>query len=144
MWRRGMGMGGGWGRGWGAPPPGQMPSLPPPKPGALRVVASTDDDRGLDATISFRFARAPYMTVVDIVRGEVVSVQSVPNALAGGMRGVGVAVGQWLISIGAKAVLAPHLGPNIQMVLSSAGIRAYPARPGTRVIDALRGAGLVR
>jgi len=59
------------------------------------------------------------------------------------MRGVGVGVGQWIISIGAKAVVAPHLGPNIQMVLKQANIITYIVPYGIKVIDALKRVGLV-
>ena len=142
-----MGRGRGLGRGWNAGPPqqwmGQMPSLPLPGPNVLRVVASTENDRGLDAPISFRFARAPFLTVVDIDKGKIINVQPVPNKLASGMRGVGVGVGQWMISIGTKVVIAPHLGPNIQMVLRQAGITAHIVPYGIKLIDALKRVGLV-
>ena len=145
MWSYGAGRGLGRRRFMGPSPQwiGQMPELPPPQSGSLRVVVSTDNDKGLEAPVSFRFARAPYLTVVDIDNGKVVNVQSISNSLASGMRGVGVGVGQWIISIGAKAVVAPHLGPNIQMVLKQANIITYIVPYGIKVIDALKRVGLV-
>lgn len=141
---RGRGFGRRWGTGFSQQWGSQLPSIPPPKPGVIRIVASTDNDKGLEAPISFRFARAPYLTVIDIEGGRVVNVQPIPNSLASGMRGVGVGVGQWIISIGANGVLAPHLGPNIQMVLSQANIATYIVPYGIKVIDALRKSGLVQ
>jgi len=149
MGGRGSGMGRGWGRGmgWGMPTAasGQMPQIPPPSPGILRVAASTEDGRGLEAVISYRFGRAPYMTIVDINESSrtVLNAQSFPNAFVSSPRGVGVAVGQWLVLIGVKRVLAPHLGPNISLILGQAGIRVDRVQPGVRVLDALRLLGLI-
>lgn len=132
----------GMGRGWGFPQQTLEP-IPPPASGVLRVAASTDDGNGLNARISFRFARSPFLTVVDLKDGQVIESRSIQNLLAGGAGGVGVIVGQWLVSSGVKLVLAPHLGPNIMAVLSQAGIRVEMAPPGVTVKEALRRLGLV-
>ncbi len=143
---RGYGRGGGWGSGRGPgwmPPQQTMPPIPPPPADVLRVVASTDDPGGLNARISFRFARAPFLTIVDLKDGKVIKAESLENKMAMGLRGVGVGVGQWLISSGAKVVLAPRLGPNIMMVLSQAGIRVETVPPGVPVIEALKRLNLI-
>ncbi|RLE98928.1 MAG: dinitrogenase iron-molybdenum cofactor [Thermoprotei archaeon] len=128
--------------GWGST--GLMEPLPPPASGVLRVVAATDTGDGLNAPISYRFSRAPYFTIVDIRDRSPIKVESVPNAMAGGARGVGVAVGQWLLNSGVSIVIAPRLGPNISMLLSQAGIRVEVAPPGVTVGEALRRMGLLR
>ena len=137
--RRGGGFGG---FGWGLPTPSMQP-IPPPPPDILRVATSTDDSGGLNARISFRFARAPFITVVDLKNGKPVNVQAVQNTMAMGARGVGIAVGQWLISSGVRVVLAPRVGPNIMMVLSQAGVRVETVPPGATVGEALRRIGLL-
>lgn len=124
-------------------PQQSLAPIPPPATGVLRVAASTDDGNGLNARISFRFARAPFLTIVDLKDGKAVNSRSIQNLLAGGARGVGVAVGQWLVSSGVRIVLAPHLGPNIMMVLSQAGIRVEVVPPGVTVEEAIRRLGLV-
>jgi len=121
-----------------------MEPLPPPASGVLRVVAATDTGEGLNAPISYRFSRAPYFTVVDIKDGSPMSVRSIPNAMAGEARGVGVAVGQWLLSSGVSVVVAPRLGPNTSMLLSQAGVRVEVVSPGVAVGEALRRLGLLR
>ena len=139
---RGYGRGRGLGLGWG-PPAQAMTPIPPPPQDVLRAAASTDDGAGLNARISFRFARAPFLTVVDLKGGKPMNVQSIQNAMAMGPRGVGMAVGQWLVSSGVRVVLAPRLGPNIMMVLSQAGVRVETVPPGVTVEEALRRVGLL-
>ncbi len=146
--RRRMGMGGpGWGPGYGAPPVPVQPTPPqqlqPPGRGAVRVAVPTVDPKGLDAVVSQVFARSPYMTFVDIVDGKPVNAVSMPNPYAMGGGGAGMAVAQWLLSSGVTVVLAPMVGVNVEGVLQSSGVRLIPVAPGTRVIDALRSAGLV-
>ena len=142
---RGRGLGrGGRGRGF-APFQGTGPQpLPAPSPGAIRVVATTLDDRGVESQVSPRFARAPFIVVVDIVNGAITNAVSMPNPFASMPGGAGVAFAQWIIGSGARIVITPNIGPNASMVLQQAGITVYNISPGVRVIDALRGLGLVR
>lgn len=143
---RGYGRRGRWGAAGGPPGwsgVGSMEPLPSPPSGVIRVAAATDTGAGLDATISYRFSRAPYFTVVDIKGGKPVGVRSVPNAMASGMGGVGMAVGQWLLSSGVGIVVAPRLGPNIATLLSQAGVRVEIAPPGMTVGEVLRRLGLI-
>ncbi len=138
---RGYGRGGRWG--WATASGVQpLPQLPPPPPGSIRVVAAVEIDRGLDSPIAMRFARAPYIAVVDIAGGRVVDLKIIPNTYAAGAGGVGVAVAQWILSIGATIVLGPPLGPNATMVLQQAGIRMIPMQPGIPLRNALHMAGL--
>ncbi len=150
---RGQGYGAGgpppWagGRGGGGPPFARQPMLQPlqpPGPGVLRVVATTSDGRGLDSLIAPRFARAPFITVVDISNGKVVNVKSLQNPYAITPQGAGIAFTQWIISSGARAVITPNVGPNAAMVLQQAGVAIYTVPPGVRLADALRNLGLAR
>ncbi len=142
--------GGGYGRGgppWGVPGQSFMPqSIPvqPPPPNAVRVVVPVDDATGLDSRVSMVFARAPYLLVIDIVNGSVVNVQPVPNPYMNVGGGAGRWVSEWILSIGARIVIAPSVGPNVMGMLRQSGIAIYNIPPGTRVIDALRSLGLIR
>lgn len=146
-WGRGGGWGGGWGGGgggwgrgggwgWGAMP--QFPPVPPPPPGAYRVVASIEFDNGLNSIISPRFGRSPYFAVVDVVNGKVANYVAVQNPCINLPHGAGVAVAQWILSIGARHVIGAHFGPNVMAVLQQAGINLCTVPPGTRLEDALR------
>ncbi len=139
----GWGGGPGWGRGrgggwsWGAAVP-QFPAVPPPPPGAYRIVASIEFDRGLDSIISPRFGRSPYFAIVDVSNGRVVNYTSVQNPCIDLPHGAGVAVAQWILSIGARHVIGAHFGPNVMAVLQQAGVNLCTVPPGTRLADALR------
>ena len=94
--------------------------------------------------VSPRFARAPYITIVDVANGSVAWVNPVKNPFEAMPRGAGVSLGQWLAQIGCRVAVGTNFGPNIAAVLQQAGIKLVTVPPGTRVIDALRIAGLVR
>lgn len=117
---------------------------PTPPPGALRIVAATLEDRGVESTLSPRFARAPYITVVDVVQGSVSKATSIPNPFASLPHGAGVSIAQWIISIGARAVLGVAFGPNIGVVLQQAGVAVHMVPPNIRVVDALKMVGILR
>lgn len=148
-WRRGKGRSQGRGYGWQG---GRQTSvhrqsltpLPPPPRGAIRVVAPTIDDTGLESIVDRRFGRAPFITVVDIVDKSPVSVVAVPNPYAtapGG--GAGRALVHWILVFRVNILIAPYLGLHASMVLQQSGIRIIPAQPGVRVIDILRMNGLI-
>jgi len=139
------GWGGGWGAGFGASlGPQALPSVPPPPPNALRIAIATSDGSGLESFVTPRFARAPFITIVDVVDGKVVAVHPVKNPFEAMPHGAGVSLAQWLVSIGCRAAVGTNFGPNLSMVLQQAGIAMYTVPPGVKVIDALRMLGLVR
>ncbi|HIP57423.1 MAG TPA: hypothetical protein EYH02_05090 [Ignisphaera aggregans] len=143
-WGRGRGGGYGGGKGWRANVWFQkLPEIPPPSPGVVRVVASVEEDRGLDSPIAMRFGRAPYLAVVDVSAGYVTNLNIVSNAYASEERGVGVGIARWIVMIGASIVLGPHIGPNAMTILQQAGIRFIPVQPGTPLRTALRMASLL-
>ena len=148
-----MGYGYGRGRGYGYGRRGRwgwesasgvqpLPQLPPPPPGVLRVVAAVDSNQGLESSISTRFARAPFLAIIDIAGGRVANLNIIPNTYASGAHGVGVAIAQWILTIRASVTIGPPLGPNASMVLQQAGVRMVSVRPGTPLRTALRIAGL--
>ncbi|NPA22916.1 MAG: hypothetical protein GXO23_01270 [Crenarchaeota archaeon] len=141
----GRGRGGGWGGGgWGwAQAMPQMPAVPPPPPGAVRAVASVETNAGLDSIISPRFGRAPFFAVVDVAGGRVANVHIVQNPCIDLPHGAGVAVAQWILSIGARCAIGSHFGPNVMAVLQQAGVRVCMVQPGIRLADALKVCGLV-
>ena len=140
--RRGSGRGGVGPPFGGGPWTPQMPPLPAPPPGATRIALPVEDSRGLDSAISWRMGRASYIAVVDVAGDRVVDVNVVPNAVAGTPRGAGIALGQWLLSIGVRVVVAPRVGPNLAYVLQQGGVRIESAPPGSRVRDALKSLGI--
>ena len=100
----------------------------------MRIAIPTEDPGGLEAIVSPNFARAPFMTVVDI--DESISASAQPNPYAQGGGGVGPMVAQWVTSLGVQAVITPSIGPNALGTLTSAGISVYTCPPGIRVREA--------
>ena len=49
----------------------------------MRIVVSSDSDRGLDSSVSHHFGRCPYFTVVDVLDGEFSRVEAVENPFFG-------------------------------------------------------------
>lgn len=139
---RGRGYGRGWGAGHGGPGIVQMPSVPPPRPGVMRIVIATEGNRGLDDVVAYRFARAPYMTVVDVEGGKVSDVKVYSNPAVTLAKGAGIRVAQWLVSIGCRVAVGPRRGPNAAMVMEQAGVRFEPALPGEPVAGVLRRLGI--
>lgn len=45
----------------------------------MRILISSDSDRGMDSSVSHHFGRCPFFTVVDVEDGEVTKVESVAN-----------------------------------------------------------------
>jgi len=132
------------GRRWG-----QQPYMPPYQqpyrqtvPGVVKVAAPVDVPQGINSPISYVFARAPYFALVDVRGGKVVNVQVLPNQYAMGGGGVGIAVAQWLLSMGVTVVVGPPLGPKASALLQQAGVRMVPAQPGTPLGEALKTAGI--
>ncbi len=150
-WGRGRGMGGrGFGRGMGPgfmPAPAAMPQqspVPPPQPGVKRVVASVEENNGLDSRISPRFGRCPFLAFVDIGDGEVKAVNIVPNQAASMPMGAGLAVAQMVIASGASEVIGSNFGPNVSMAFQQAGLKTDIVEPFIPLGEALRRLGLLR
>lgn len=155
----GYGYGYGWGRGRGAgrgfrggmgpgfmPAPAAMPQqpVPPPQPGVKRVVASVEENNGLNSRISPRFGRCLFLAFVDIGNGEVKSVNIVPNQAASMPMGAGLAVAQMVIASGASEVIGSNFGPNVSMAFQQAGLKTNIVEPFIPLKEALRRLGLLR
>lgn len=152
----GKGRGKGWGRGRGISPwTGRGPSgfqpyqpiqskLPPPPPNGIRVAVCVDDNNGLESHVSPVFARAPYVLFIDVINDSIANVYPIQNPYAMEGGGAGFSFTQFVAGAGARIVIASTIGPNAQAMLQQYGISVYTVPPGSRVIDALKGAGLIR
>ncbi len=101
----------------------------------MRIAIPTQDPNGLEAIVSSNFARAPFITIVDLNGGMTAS--SNPNTYAQGGGGVGPMVAQQVMGMGVQVVIAPSVGPNALGALASAGISVYTCPPGIRVREAV-------
>lgn len=96
----------------------------------------------LDATVSERFARAPWFLVIE--DGKVI--EALEGSAASASHGAGGMAVQLLADHGVKAVLARQLGPKAAAAVKAAGMEAWMATEGTarKAVEAFDQGGLSR
>jgi len=104
----------------------------------MKILISTQGNNGLEDTVSFVFARAPYFTIVEVESGNIKNVEVIENQFASGFSGVGVQASQFAIDKGVDVVMTGNVGPNAMMVLQQAGIKVLTGYGGVRVKEALK------
>ncbi len=132
------------GSGFQGPVSGPIQGFQAMSHGVVRILATTLDNRGLESTISPMFARSPYITIVDIVNGQISNVDSLQNPYAQVPQGAGRLFIQWIMSSGAKAVITSNIGMNRSQILQQSGINVHIVPAGTRLIDALKSLGYIK
>ena len=75
----------------------------------MNIALSTDDNRGLDAVLSYHFGRCPYYTFVDVEGTDIRDVRSVPNPFYGS-HGQPGEVPSFIKSNGAQVIIAGGMG----------------------------------
>lgn len=83
---------------------------------------------GLDAPFDTRFGRCPFFTVVET---DEMTVESIPNSIAGPSRGAGMYAAQVVAGLGVAALITGKIGPNALQTLSAVGIGVYRQLEGT-------------
>ena len=96
----------------------------------LAITASTPH---LDAWISPRFGRSPYIVFVDT---ETMEAEVVRNPDAEKTRGAGTGTAQLVAEKGAEVVITGNVGPNAMKVLADAGLKVIAGITG-RVREAV-------
>ncbi len=97
----------------------------------MKVAVAIEFNNGENSPVASRFARAPFFAIVDVENKQIRSLNIVNNPHAFGRGGVGVAVAQWLASMGVQVAIGPSFGPNATYALQSLGIRIVMVPPGT-------------
>ncbi|GEM_PF-260794 len=98
---------------------------------------------GLDAPISSVFGRCPTFVFVDT---ETMECDSQPNPAVSMPGGAGAQATQFVLQIGAEAILAPNMGPNAFRVAAAAGVPVYRLKGSTvrEAVDAFRAGELTQ
>ena len=102
----------------------------------MKVAVSATGDT-LDSNMDPRFGRCDRFLIVDT---ETMTAEPKINASIGAAHGAGIGAAQAVASLGVKAVITGHVGPNAHMALSGAKIDIYTATGGTirEVVDKLK------
>ncbi|NLF68067.1 MAG: DUF89 family protein [Candidatus Anammoximicrobium sp.] len=91
-------------------------------------IAVTADAPSLEAAVDLRFARCPYLVLVDSGNG---TFEALENTAVGAGSGAGIQTAQTLASNGVQVLLTGNCGPHAFQTLSAAGIRVVPGCSGT-------------
>ncbi len=85
-------------------------------------ICVTASSEGLEAPMDSRFARAPFLTVVD---GEAGTIETIANPATLAGHGAGIQAAQTVARMGADVVLTAHCGPKAFDVLEAAGVKVF-------------------
>ncbi len=90
------------------------------------AISSTGDN--LDSNIDPRFGRCNMFLIVDT---ETMATELKTNNSVTAAHGAGIGAAQTVASMGVKAVITGHVGPNAHMALSGAKVDIYTVSGGT-------------
>jgi predicted Fe-Mo cluster-binding NifX family protein len=90
------------------------------------AVSSTGET--LDVPVDPRFGRCMTFLIVDT---DTMKAEPVTNSSVNSAHGAGIGAAQKVASLGVKAVITGHVGPNAHMALSGAGVDIYTIPQGT-------------
>jgi len=101
----------------------------------MKLAVPSETDAGLDSMRSGHFGHAPYMTVVTIEDGKVVSVEAVRNA-DHDVAGCGGVIDH-VMGLGVDGILTAGMGRPPLMRFTQAGITVYAEQQTPRVGDVI-------
>jgi predicted Fe-Mo cluster-binding NifX family protein len=91
-------------------------------------IAVSSTGNTVDSTVDPRFGRCGTFMIVDT---ETMEAESIMNDSLSAAHGAGIGAAQKVASLGVKAVITGHVGPNAHMALSGAGVEIYTVQQGT-------------
>ncbi len=103
----------------------------------MRIAFICEDDNGLDAEVSSRFGRAPYLVIVDLDGKEVKDVKVMENPGAKARSGAAIKVVQKLVNERVEIAVAGAFGPNALAALDEMKIKHFELS-GISVREALK------
>ena len=102
----------------------------------MRIAVSSEDNSGLDSTVSAHFGRCPFYILVDVEDGRVLETQAVANPYYDSH--VPGAVPQFIREQGADVMIAGGMGARAVQLFQQFGVEAVTGAQGT-VRQALEG-----
>ncbi len=91
-------------------------------------ICVTASSEGLDAPMDSRFARAPFIVIVDSETGEA---ETTANEAVSAGHGAGTQAAQTVSRLGAEILLTAHCGPKAFEVLAAAKVKVFGIGGGT-------------
>ncbi len=101
------------------------------------IIAMPVEEKSLNSNVCPSFGRAPYFLLYSTASGEA---NYLDNSAAASQGGAGIRAAQVIADHGARALITPRCGENVQKALSGAEVLIYKALPGTvrQNIDAFK------
>ena len=91
-------------------------------------IAVSANQGNLDASVNFRFGRAPFFLLVE---GSTMKYEVIQNPNIFVLGDTDIQSAQLIIELGATTVITGSCGPNAIRVLNVAGIKVYRCKKGT-------------
>ncbi len=88
----------------------------------------------LDSLVDERYARAPYLLVID---SDTMEVKALENKNVNKTQGAGTGTSQDLVKAGVDVVISINVGPNAWEVLKGFDVKVYKAEKGMTVREAV-------
>lgn len=106
-------------------------------------ICVTASSEGLNAPMDSRFARAPFMVVIDSETGDA---ETIDNTAASAGHGAGIQAAQTVTRMGAEVLLTAHCGPKAFEVLAAANVKVFGFGGGTvsEAVDAWKAGQLAQ
>ncbi len=106
-------------------------------------IAISSTGKSLESEVDPRFGRCGTFLIVDT---ETLKSEPVANSSEASAHGAGIGAAQKIVSLGARAVITGHVGPNAHTALSSAGLEIYTVNQGTvkEAIEAFKKGNLAK
>jgi len=99
----------------------------------MKIIVATNKG-GLEDNVSPVFGRCQTFTIIEAEGSEIKNVEVVPNQFANAVHGAGIQTAQWVVSQGAKAVIAGNFGPNVTAILQQAGVEMITAQGNVKEV----------
>ncbi|MFC1804004.1 NifB/NifX family molybdenum-iron cluster-binding protein [Thermoproteota archaeon] len=106
-------------------------------------IAVSSSEESIDSPVDPRFGRCRIFLIVDT---DTMKAEPVTNSSIYSAHGAGIGAAQKVASLGVKAVITGHVGPNAHIALSGAGIDIYTVPQGTikEAVEQLKRGELVK
>ncbi len=103
----------------------------------MRIAVAVDRS-GEGARVAERFARSPFLAIVDVEGGEIKDIKFMPNPGKEAFGGAAVKTLQALSELDVEVVVGPGFGPNAVAMAEELGIKRVIVEPGTPLEEAVK------
>ena len=103
----------------------------------VKIAVPTQGDKGLEDSVSEVFGRSEKFTIIEVVNGSIVKVETVENPAASYKHGAGPIVVKMLTDMGVTAVAAREFGLGVSTLLEQNGIKKFNVKADITVKEAV-------